>query len=104
MWPILGINHYSNNYSINSLYSKIDKISLKKKDKFKNKNFNVVAPSKWMESEIKKKISENWSINTIYTPIDDNIFIPIGKIKLNQLKINIILTKLIRFYVFVQTI
>lgn len=87
MWPILGINHYSNNYSINSLYSKIDKISLKKKDKFKNKNFNVVAPSKWMESEIrKKKISENWSINTIYTPIDDNIFIPIGKNKIESIK------------------
>lgn len=78
MWPILGINHYNFDTRNNNLYSKLEKLNLEKKEKFQQRKFNIIAPSKWMKSEIeKKRISKNWSINTIYTPINDKIFFPV---------------------------
>ncbi len=78
MWPILGINHYEYDNSNNFLFSALEKFNLYKKKKLLNKKIKIIAPSFWIEKKIAEKIKEsNWSVETIYTPIDDKIFKPL---------------------------
>jgi len=82
-WPSSGIYHYENNKDIKSnfLLDNLNTyIKYLKKDLWK-KNITIVTPSDWMRKQIEKSNTfQNYSIEVIQTPIDDNIFKKIDKL------------------------
>lgn len=90
MWPILGSLHISeiNNNPIIKGYKKkiskdffdLDKWIYKKKKNCWTKPFNIVTPSKWLESCVKNnEIMKNWNVTTINHPVDTDFWKPITK-------------------------
>ena len=86
MWPFTGINHYEHNIDntfVTNGFDKqfsisLDKISWKKKKLAWKKKFFIVTPSQWMKKQVLKSyLMKDNPVETIYTPIDTNIFKPL---------------------------
>ena len=82
MWPITSTEHFLNNPKSkkynekdcqNNYLKKL--IYRRKKNLFKKKNIHLVANSKWLANFAQKsELTKHLKINTIYNPIDTNIW------------------------------
>ena len=61
----------------------------KRKSKiYKNSNFHIVTPSKWLANKVRQSILKDKSVSVIYNGIDANIFKPLGS-DINKLRFDL---------------
>ena len=86
MWPILGAKHYVNKKMdvSSSFFNYLEKNIFKKRKHWKNK-IDIIAPSKWLENQIRAgSLIHDWPITVIYTPINIDIFRPLDRSKIRS--------------------
>lgn len=93
MWGFCGAEHYAKNlywkdgYEKENLTNKENTFDIniwtwKRKFKYWKKKINIITPSKWLGSCVKKsKLMNNWPVTVLPTPIDTELWKPLDRIK-----------------------
>ena len=87
MWPILGAKHYENKKMdvSSSFFNYLEKKNIFKKRKHWKNKIDIIAPSKWLENQIRAgSLIHDWPITVIYTPINIDIFRPLDRSKIRS--------------------